>query len=72
VLGLRADSSPYPLEEQPLARALTGRAPVADVVYLRAADGSLQPFTMTSLPFFAPNGELIGIGNHVTEARAPA
>ena len=25
VLGLRADGSPYPLDEQPLARALTGR-----------------------------------------------
>ncbi len=71
VLGLRADGSPYPLEEQPLARALTGRTPVADVVYLRAADGSLQPFTMTSLPFFNPDGELIGVGNYVTDAHDP-
>jgi hypothetical protein len=51
VLGLRADGSPYPLDE-PLARALTGRTPVSDVVYLRSADGALRPFTMTSLPFF--------------------
>ena len=72
VLGLRADGSPYPLDEQPLARALTGRTPVSDVVYLRAADGALQPFMMTSLPFFNPHGELIGVGNYVTAARAPA
>ena len=57
-----------PLEEQPLARALTSRMPVADVVYLRAADGTIQPFTMTSLPFFDPDGELIGVGNYVTAA----
>ena len=72
VLGLRADGSPYPLEEQPLARALTGRAPVSDVVYLRAEDGTLRPFTMTSLPFFNPEGELIGVGNYVTDARHPS
>ena len=72
VLGLRADGSPYPLDEQPLARALTGRTPVSDVVYLRSAAGALQPFTMTSLPFFNPDGELIGVGNYVTAARAPA
>jgi hypothetical protein len=72
VLGLRADGSPYPLDEQPLARALTGRTPVSDVVYLRSADGALQPFTMTSLPFFSPDGELIGVGNYVTAARAPS
>jgi CheY-like chemotaxis protein len=71
VLGLRADGSPYPLEEQPLARAFTGRTPVADVVYLRAADGSLRPFTMTSLPFFDPDGELIGVANYVTDAHPP-
>ena len=71
VLGLRADGSPYPLDEQPLARALTGRTPVSDVVYLRSADGALQPFTMTSLPFFNPDGELIGVGNYVTSARVP-
>lgn len=71
VLGLRADGSPYPLEEQPLARALTSREPVADVVYLRVADGGVRPFTMTSLPFFNPHGELIGVGNYVTEARPP-
>jgi hypothetical protein len=69
VLGLRGDGSPYPLDEQPLARALTGRMPVSDVVYLRAADGGLQAFTMTSLPFFNPDGELIGVGNYVTSAR---
>ena len=40
VLGLRADGSPYPLDEQPLARALTGRTPVSDVVYLRSTDWS--------------------------------
>jgi CheY-like chemotaxis protein len=72
VLGLRADGSPYPLEEQPLAQALTGRKPVADVVYLRGADGSVRPFTMTSLPFFNPDGELIGVGNYVTDAHPPA
>jgi CheY-like chemotaxis protein len=72
VLGLRADGSPYPLDEQPLARALTGRTPVSDIVYLRAADGTLEPFTMTSLPFFNPDGELIGVGNYVTGARVPA
>ena len=72
VLGLRVDGSPYPLDEQPLARALTGRTAVSDVVYLRSADGALQPFTMTSLPFFNPDGELIGVGNYVTAACAPA
>ena len=72
VLGLRADGSQYPLDEQPLARALTGRIPVSDVVYLRSADGALRPFTMTSLPFFNPAGELIGVGNYVTAARVPA
>ena len=71
VLGLRADGSPYPLEEQPLAQALTGRTPVADVVYLRAEDGSLRPFTMTSLPFFNPGGDLIGVANYVTDAHHP-
>ena len=63
---------PYPLDEHPLARALTGRTPVSDVVYLRSTDGALRPFTMTSLPFFDPDGELIGVGNYVTAARAPA
>ena len=71
VLGLRSDGSPYPLEEQPLAQALTGRTPVADVVYLRAEDGSLRPFTMTSLPFFNPGGELIGVANYVSDAHHP-
>ncbi|MHB8470866.1 MAG: response regulator [Gaiellaceae bacterium] len=71
VLGLRADGSPYPLDEQPLARALTDRKPVADVVYLRGADGDVRPYTMTSLPFFGPDGELIGVGNYVTDARPP-
>ena len=71
VLGLRADGSPYPLDEQPLAQALTGRSPVADVVYLRGEDDSLRPFTMTSLPFFNPGGELIGVGSYVTDAHHP-
>lgn len=71
VLGLRADGSPYPLDEQPLAQALTSRAPVADVVYLRTENGTLQPFTMTSLPFFNPAGDLIGVANYVTDARRP-
>ncbi len=71
VLGLRADGSPYPLEEQPLAQALTERSPVTDVVYLRTEDGSLRPFTMTSLPFFDPGGELIGVANYVTDAHHP-
>jgi CheY-like chemotaxis protein len=71
VLGLRADGSPYPLEEQPLARALTSRTPVSDVVYLRAEDGVLRPFTMTSLPFFNPGGDLIGVANYVTDAHHP-
>ena len=71
VLGLRADGSPYPLDEQPLARAFTGRTPVAEVVYLREEDGSLRPFTMTSLPFFNPGGELIGVGSYVTDAHHP-
>ena len=26
---------------------------------------------MTSLPFFNPQGDLIGVGNYVTAARAP-
>lgn len=46
-------------------------SPVADVVYLRAEDGSLQPFTITSLPFFNPGGELIGVANYVTDAHHP-
>lgn len=71
VLGLRADGSPYPIEEQPLARAFTGRIPVTDVIYLHAEDGSLRPFTMTSLPFFNPGGELIGVANYVTAAGHP-
>ena len=71
VLGLRADGSPYPLEEQPLAQAFTGRIPVTDVIYLHAEDGSLRPFTMTSLPFFNPGGELIGVANYVTAAGHP-
>lgn len=71
VLALRADGSSYPLEEQPLARALTDRKPVADVVYLRSEDGTLRPFTMTSLPFFNPDGELIGVGNYVSDALDP-
>lgn len=65
VLALRGDGSSYPLEEQPLARALSDRKPVADIVYLRDEDGRLRPFTMTSLPFFDPDGELIGVGNYV-------
>jgi hypothetical protein len=36
-----------------------------------ATQRALQPFTMTSLPFFNPSGELIGVGNYVTSARAP-
>lgn len=71
VLALRADGSSYPLEEQPLARALSDRKPVADVVYLRDEDGTLRPFTMTSLPFFNPDGELIGVGNYVSDAHDP-
>ncbi len=71
VLGLRADGSPYPLEEQPLAQALTERSPVTDVVYLRTEDGSLRPFTMTSLPVVDPAGELIGVANYVTDAHHP-
>ncbi|MDX6399670.1 MAG: fold, partial [Gaiellaceae bacterium] len=62
---------PYPLSEQPLARALTDGKPVADVVYLRAGDGAIRPYTMTSLPLFDPDGELIGVGNYVTDAQAP-
>jgi len=42
---------------------------VADIVYLCGEDGNLRPFTMTSLPFFNPDGELIGVGNYATEAR---
>jgi len=67
VLGLRADGSAYPLDEQPLAQALTSRRPVSDVVHLRNDAGDLRAYTMTSLPFFGRDGELIGVGNYLTE-----
>lgn len=58
-------SSHFPPEQVSLAD-LRARG----VLGLRA-DGALQPFMMTSLPFFDPDGELIGVGNYVTAARAP-
>jgi CheY-like chemotaxis protein len=68
LLARRADGSPYPIEEQPLARALADRTPVSDVVYLRGEDGEVRPYTMSSRPFFDPDGNLIGVANYVTAA----
>jgi PAS domain-containing protein len=65
MLARRADGSPYPLEEQPMARALIDRKAVSDVVYLRGEDGEVSPYTMSSRPFFDPDGELIGVANYV-------
>lgn len=71
LIALRADGSPYPLEEQPLARALADRKAISDVVYLRGADGNIHPYTMSSRPFFDPDGNLIGVANYVTESKDP-
>ena len=68
LVALRANGSPYPLEEQPLARALADRKAVSDVVYLRDAAGKIKPYMMLSRPFFAPGGELIGVANYITAA----
>ena len=73
VLGLRADGSPYPLDEQPLARARSRDERPSPTLSIFAPPTELSnPFMMTSLPFFNPDGELIGVGNYVTAARAPA
>ena len=68
-LALRADGSEYPLEEQPLVRALTERRPISDVAHLRLNDGSVRPYRMSSLPFFNSDGNLIGVANYVTALR---
>jgi PAS fold len=68
LVALRADGSPYPLEDQPLARALADRNAFSDLVYLRRADGNLHPYRISSRPFFDPDGNLIGVANYVTEA----
>lgn len=67
-LALRADGSEYPLEEQPLVRALTERRPISDVVHLRVNDSTVRPYRMSSLPFFNSDGELIGVANYVTDS----
>lgn len=67
LVALRADGSPYPLEEQPLARAFADRKAVSDVVFLRGQDDSVRPYSMSSRPFFDPGGALIGVANYVTE-----
>jgi CheY-like chemotaxis protein len=67
-LALRGDGTAYPVDEQPLVRALTEARPVADAVYLRDAEGNARPYLMSSLPFFAPDGALIGVANYVTAA----
>jgi CheY-like chemotaxis protein len=70
-LARRADGSALPLEEQPIIRAMTEKHTVTAGVFLRVPDGELRPYTMASAPFFAPDGELIGVANYVTEARSP-
>jgi CheY-like chemotaxis protein len=67
LVALREDGSPYPLSEQPLARALADRTIVSDVVYLRGSDGNLHPYRMSSRPFFDPDGNLIGVANYITD-----
>lgn len=67
LVALREDGSPYPLDEQPLARALADRTIVSDVVYLRGSAGTLHPYKMSSRPFFDPDGNLIGIANYITD-----
>jgi CheY-like chemotaxis protein len=68
LVALRANGSPYPLEEQPLARALADRKAVSDVVYLRDKNRKVRPYTMLSRPFFAPDGDLIGVANYIAPA----
>jgi hypothetical protein len=62
LVALRADGSPYPLEDQPLARALADRNAFSDV-YLRRGDGNVHPYRISSRPFFDPDGNLIGVAN---------
>ena len=69
--ALRADGSVYPLEAQPVVRAMTERRAVSDCVYLRVPDGTLCPYTMTSLPLLSPNGQLLGVANSITDATKP-
>lgn len=68
LVALRSDGSPYPLEQQPLARALADRKAASDVVYLRRGDGIVHPYRMSSRPFFDPDGNLIGVANYVADA----
>jgi CheY-like chemotaxis protein len=65
--ALREDGSPCPVDELPLSRALSDAKPVAGVVYLRDSHGAVRPHGMASLPFFGPDGDLIGIATYVTD-----
>jgi hypothetical protein len=70
-LARRADGSPVPLDEQPILRAMAERRAITGCVYLRVNGSGLRPYTMSSVPFFDSNGELIGVANYVTEAEEP-
>jgi CheY-like chemotaxis protein len=65
-IAVRADGSEYPLEEQPVVRALTERRPVSEIIHLRLPDARVRPYWMASVPFFDPEGDLIGVANHIT------
>jgi len=65
--AFREDGTPCPEEELPLNRALAAAQPVADVLYVRDTEGTVRPYLMAALPFFAPDGDLLGVGSYVSE-----
>jgi CheY-like chemotaxis protein len=65
-IALRDDGSEYPLEEQPVVRALKERRPISEIIHLRLADSTVRPASMASVPFFDPDGRLIGVANYIT------
>jgi CheY-like chemotaxis protein len=67
-IALRSDGSEYPLEEQPVVRALTERRPISEIIHLRLPDGSVRPYSMASVPFFDPDGDLIGVANYISDS----
>jgi CheY-like chemotaxis protein len=63
------DGRPRGPEQLPLTRALAERIPAAAAVVCEFLDdGSRQRFVMTSMPFFSPLDEFLGVGNYLAAA----
>jgi CheY-like chemotaxis protein len=59
------------IERLPLARALAERVPTAAAVVVQFPDdGARHHLRMTSLPFFDPVGEFLGVGSYLIDRRA--